>query len=221
MLIFKQWILGLCVALIPFLANAADEAVQEGKEYRLLPSKVAEAVANQDPNKIQVIEFFSYGCPGCNAITPAFNDWVTHQPTSVEVLRVPVVFHPSWELLARAFYTAKYLNVLDKMDKALFDAVHVQKLNLSNKDTIRKVFVDNGVKAADFDTTFDSFGVSHQLEQGQQLLQQYQIMAIPTVVVNNRYVTDLEMTRSPAKFTHVISVLAAEKSKSSASAPPH
>jgi len=214
----KKWTLFLCLSLSPLLSFADD--LQEKQHYKVLPADVQQGTVLNTPaqpniqateadtkKKKQVIEFFSYGCPGCNAVNPAFDKWAAQQDDKVDVRRVPVVFRASWEPLARAYYTAQYLGVLDKMNPILFEAVHDKKLDLSKRENIRDLFIENGIKPEDFDTTYDSFGVTHQMEQDRQLLQHYQVMAVPSAVINNQFVTDLNMAQTPDEFTRIISVL--------------
>jgi len=197
----KKWTLAVCLSLLPLVSLAME--LQENQQYKVLPDNLA---TKNDTQQKEVIEFFSYACPACNRVHPGFDEWAS-KAKGVDVRRIPVVFHPTWEPLARAYYTAEDLGVLDKLNSQLFAAIHEKKMDLSSKENIRKIFVENGVKAEDFDAMFDSAKVSAQIEEGKKLLTHYQVMAVPTAVVNGKFVTDLNMTQSPEGFSHAIAVL--------------
>src|SRR5205807_2106812 len=96
-----------------------------------------------------------------------------------------------WGILAKAYYTAVALNVQDKMTGVLFQAIHEQHQEIKTREDVQKLFVDNGVSKQDFDSTFDfSPGIDAQLLRGRELLMNYQVLRIPTIIINGRYKTD-------------------------------
>lgn len=204
----RQILQKLWLVCLFFTANCVFAATQEGTNYTVLPESLAEsALVNQDKNVIEVVEFFSYGCPACYSVSDDLSKWESTMPSKVVFRRIPVVFHAGWEPVAKAFYTAEILGVLDKLDGDLFSAIHKERKNLNTKDKIREIFVKNGIDSQKFDSTYDSFAVSRELIEGKTLMRHFKIISIPTVIVNNRYLTSLEMAHSGENLVEVINHL--------------
>jgi thiol:disulfide interchange protein DsbA len=142
-----------------------------------------------DPKKIEVVELFSYACPHCNQLEPMLDTWSSVQPKDVVIVHIPVVFRPSWEPLARAYYVAEMLGVLDKTHGAIFKAIHQEQQTLETEDAVAKVFVAQGVDEKQFRDAYNSFGVAAKINRGKQMAQRYGITGVPTLVINGKYRT--------------------------------
>jgi thiol:disulfide interchange protein DsbA len=160
-------------------------AFQAGKDYKLVP----QPQTPDDPKKIAVEEFFCYCCPHCFHVDPMIEQWRKHLPADVIFTRVPnSLGRPDGEVLARAFYIAQTLNILDKVHKPLFDAIHVQGFPMSSLDSVRDLFVAQaGITPAQFDQASSSFVVDTDLRRADALAQTYQISSVPTLVVGGKY----------------------------------
>ena len=194
---FGLWLM----ALLPVFAWAAtannaasSNGFVQGKDYQIIQAATAPA-SPLPAGKIQVIEFFNYGCPACNHFEPALEKWLANgKPKDVAFERVPVVFHPEWDILARAYYVAKDLGVEGKITPVIFDAIHQQGLDLSTQAALAKFFEKNGVKEQDFNSAFQfSPGIDAQMMRGENLMGVYQVFEIPTLVINGKYKTNLGM----------------------------
>lgn len=201
----KQWALGIFLLSIMGLGCAA---VEEGKQYTLIEPAV---IVNTPNNEVEVIEFFSYGCPHCATLAPYFSEWAAKKPAHVIVKKVPVEFNPTWESYAKLYYTAESLKVADKMDKVLFDAVQ-KGMDVSDEDVAADLFAQHGVDPDLFKKTYHSFSVNTALNQGRFLMQQYKVTKVPQVVVDGRYRTDMTMTNGPQGIATTLDVLV-EKAK--------
>ena len=127
----------LCVGLVAMMmslvvAAAEGDRFQDGKDYVTLPYPVKTV----DESKIEVVEMFGYLCPHCNAFEPLVHSWSEKQGDDVEFVRIPVVFGRSWEPLARAYYVAELLDVVDQTHQAVFDAIHLQKKRFSSEEDL-------------------------------------------------------------------------------------
>lgn len=166
--------------------HAADPPAppfQEGKDYLRLPTPVPTAA----PDKIEVIEFFSYTCPHCNDLESVVQEWLKRKPDNVVFVRIPVAFGATWEPGARAYYAAEALGVLDKMHQPLFDAIHREKRKLSTEDELAAFFAEHGVAQDAFRKAYQSFQTETQLRRGNQSAQRYKVQGVPTVIVNGKY----------------------------------
>ena len=156
----------------------------EGTDYR----KIEPPQPATSPEKIEVIEFFSYMCPHCNEFYPLVTTWAAKLPKNVVFRRVPVGFNrPPWINLARAYYALQASGDLDKLDGALFHAIHEEHLQLFDEPSLADWVAKNGGNADKFAAAYTSFGVNNQTVQADQLVENYRIEAVPTMVVNGAY----------------------------------
>jgi len=177
--------------LFPMLVSAQDNPplFQINKDYEIIP--VTTTVVVPPKNKIQVEEFFSYGCPACYHFEPALETWLKNKPADVTFARIPVVFETNWDTLARVYYTAKDLGIAEKISHDVFDAVQKQGQDLANKTTLEQFFAAHGINQKDFNSAFNfSPGIDAQLMRGDNLMRAYNIYQVPTIVVNGIYKTN-------------------------------
>lgn len=188
---------------IPSLLFAA--AFSEGKDYQLVSGVQLSTTKN---NKMPVVtEFFSYGCPWCYRIEAPFKEW-TQANSGVAVNRVPVVFKPEWELYAKAYYTAKTLAMVDKLNPLLFKTIQDEKKLLDSKQAMIDFFVAQGVDREIAQSAFErSPTIDMQVKNGMALMAQYHINAVPAFVINNKYKTDLQMAGSPERLFEIMNFL--------------
>jgi thiol:disulfide interchange protein DsbA len=147
---------------------------------------------------------------------PAFEKWAESKKSTqmVAFVDVPVDWnHPGWENLALAFYIAEALGVLDKMHPALFNAIHVQNKNFKNQADLQDYFqTQGGVIRGKFDETYDSFAVRRRMKQGQLLAQEYNVMAIPSFVINGKYYADVQTAGGIQQLLDVVDFLVNKES---------
>jgi thiol:disulfide interchange protein DsbA len=204
----RKLTIGLIILLwLPVLASA-DE-YKEGVNYR----RLATPVPTSTGDKIEVVEVFWYGCPHCYDLEPLIQTWLKHKPDNVEFHHLPAALGRRWEPLARAFYTAQILGVLDKIHQPLFDAIHAEGRPLNDEQQIAEFFAEHGVDKETFHKTYNSFDVELQLRRAQHLVQSYGIFGVPAMVVNGKYVTDGNMAGSKDDILKVVNFLIAKESK--------
>lgn len=176
-----RWLLALLLAAAPALLSAQ----QEGTEFRTLtPPR-----ATEHPDKIEVTEFFSYGCPHCNEFYPQLHAWLAMQKSDVVLRRVPVSFErPPWINLARAFYAMQATGMLDKLDGPLFAAIHDKHESLFDEQSLADWVGKNGGSAEKFSAAYTSFGVNNQTVQADAMGTDYGVEGVPTLAVDGKYV---------------------------------
>lgn len=210
-LIFTICLLSPIVCLA---AKANNAPIKAGIDYQII--KAQQPVNNSiSKNKVQVIEFFSYGCPWCFHLESSLEAWLAHKPKNVVFKRIPVVFEPGWQTYAKAYYTAEALGVATKLTPAIFNAIHKQNLDLSSEQAMKKFFVSHGVNKTKFDSAFNfSPGIGMEMSRGNQLMQTWKVYEIPTFVIDGKYKTNTRMTKGNNKrLLQVVKYLVAKASK--------
>lgn len=205
----KMLVKWLVVLLLPFSVAVAEVAQKytEGSEYLRLSAPQP----TSSTEKIEVIELFWYGCPHCNDLEPFIAKWLETKPDDVEFVRLPAIVGPRWELLARAYFTAELLGVLDKMHPALFESIHVKNQKYTNEEQLMDFFVSQGVSEEDFKNAFNSFAVSVKMSNAKLMTRRYAITGVPTVIVNGKFSTSGKYARGNANLMKVIDFLVAQE----------
>lgn len=181
----------------PLLATAQNYV--EGENYDL----ISPAVRTADPARIEVVEFFWYGCGHCYNFEPLITAWKKTLADDVDFQGSPAIWNKPMELHARAFYTAQVLGVFDTMHPALFQAMNVDHKKLASEDEIQALFVANGVAAEDFSKAFNSFGVSSQVKQAAARAKAAKITGTPALMVDGKYHVSTRKAGSQADMLKV------------------
>jgi thiol:disulfide interchange protein DsbA len=203
--------LSLLVATFAFAA-AGNAWAQAATPYSLLnPPQPTDG-----GGKIEVIEFFWYGCPHCYSIEPAVNAWLKTAPKDVVFKRVPAFPSDSWGQMAGVYYTLEAMGLLDQYHSKVFDAMHKQNVNLSNKGKRDEWLKANGIDPAKFAEVEKSFTVATKVARARQMTQAYKVDSVPRFIVNGKYVTSAEQAGGNEKIFPTVDQLiaAARKEKS-------
>lgn len=185
MLMRKLWVTLLMSALlVPVVVQAEEEARwKAGKHYQVLPYPVR----TRDPNKVEVVELFWYGCPHCYSFNPLVLHWEEKLPEDVDFWLSPAVFGRNWQAHAQAFYTAEALGMGKQMHQPLFDAIVRDRKRLDTEDSLAKFFAQYGVQEADFRGAFNSFSVKTKVDQAIARGKNYRATGVPALIVNGKY----------------------------------
>ena len=168
---------------VPYSSGVGNALYEEGKQYTLIDPPIQ--VAKDD--KISVVEFFSYGCGHCFSFETFIGPWHKSLPADVDFKRVPVVFNPSWEALARSYYISEAMGDTDVMHDATFDAIHIKKKSLSTQASIAAVYKQQNQDVDKFNKLFNSFGIGTQVKKGDALLRQAKVRGVPALMVQGKY----------------------------------
>jgi thiol:disulfide interchange protein DsbA len=194
---------GLTALHLPLLANAQTKAAAktaqtpaaapapkppvEGTDYLSLDKRIPTEVGT---GKVEVIEFFWYNCPHCNAFEPAFEAWVKAVPKDVVVKRVPVRFRDDFEPQQRMYYVLEALNLIDKLHVKMFNAIHMEHQKLNSFEDLSAWAQANGIPAQKFADTFNSFGVAAKAKRAYQLQEQFKVQGVPALGIAGRFYSD-------------------------------
>jgi len=171
-----------------------------GTDYKLIEP----AQATRSGNKIEVLEFFFYGCSHCFHLHPDLTAWERKMPKDVEVVLVPTVFNAGWEPMAYTYYALEVLGQNHKLHDDLYDAWNVNNIDLSDESKIAAFVAKHGVDSKKFSEAYHSFSVQSKVTRSKQLTQSYNIRGTPTIIVDGKYlITGLQ----PAAAIQVMSAL--------------
>ena len=190
--------------LTPRMLLAQTKLPQEGVDFIKLdkPALVSAAVG-----QVEVIEFFWYNCPHCNAFEPVLAQWVAKLPQDVAFKRVPIAFRDDFVPQQRLFYALEALGLTARLHAKVFDAIHTQKLNLSTGEAIVDWVSKQGVDKARFVEQFDSFASFTQASQAKQLQTVYQVEGVPAMGVAGRFYTDGALAKNMDRVLQVVEIL--------------
>jgi protein dithiol oxidoreductase (disulfide-forming) len=180
---FGMVVIGV-LALLAFSGARAIDMV-EGKQY----TRVKNVQPPDKGKKIEVIEFFSYGCPHCNDLEPFLQDWMKKVPPDVQFVRVPVMFQDRWKALAKVYYTLDAMGESQRLSPDVFKAVHVNNVPLYQDKAFFDWAASKGLDRAKVAEIYSSFGVDSKLKRALVLAQDYNVQAVPTMIVDGKFMT--------------------------------
>jgi len=168
-------------------AARAQAAPTEGVHY----VRLADPAPAPTGGKIEVIEFFWYECPHCNAFEPALDAWSQRLADDVAFRRVPVWFREEpFGPQQRLFYALEALGLVPTLHRKVFQAIHGERTRLRTAEDMAAFALKNGVDPVAFMTTYNSFGVQTKAQQARQTASAYKIDAVPALGVQGRYYTN-------------------------------
>ncbi len=163
--------------------------------------------------KVEVIEFFWYGCPHCYHLEPEIAAWLKKLPGDVAFKRVPAVPSDSWGELARVFYTFEAMGLLEQHHARIFDAIHKDNQNLGNRKIREQWLAKNGIDPKKYEEVEKSFTVATKLQRAKQMTQAYKVDSVPRFVVQGKYYTSAELAGGASRMFEVVDELIAKVRK--------
>lgn len=187
---FTAIALGVALAATSF--PALTQAVA-GRDYRTLatPQPVTSGP------RIEVLEFFYYGCPHCSNLQAPLGAWLKRKPADVEFKRTPAVFQESWLPLTKAYFTIEALALVDKLHHDVFSAIHEKKVRLQDPKVLFDWVAAQGVDRQKFMDTYNSFAVQSRSQRAKEVTANYDIPGTPAVIVDGKYLTAPSLTLNP------------------------
>jgi len=204
-----------------FLKNSAKLAVTAGLSAGALSTVQAQALQGyqlispalktRNSDKIEVLEYFWFGCPHCFAFEPSINGWKANKPDYVDFVREAPPLNPAWEPHSRSFYAAEIMGVTEQFFEPMFNGIHVDRRSLRSPDAIAKFAGELGIDREKFRKTMDSFAVNTRMNQAMQLARASGIRGVPSIVINGKYLTGGSLAGSHEGILKVIDERVAEE----------
>jgi thiol:disulfide interchange protein DsbA len=194
-------------------ATPAGTQWQEGVNYtRMVPAQPTNVAAGQ----VEVLEFFWYACPHCYSLDPAVAAWLKTKPAYVSFSRVPVLWNEGHRSLARLFYTLDSMGKINEAHSEIFKEIQVNgdpllgpdPNNAAAAERVQLSFIKKlGLSDADFEREYHGFNVETAMQRADQLGQRYRVAAVPTFVVNGKFITDVAMAGGGDHSDRVMSLI--------------
>jgi protein dithiol oxidoreductase (disulfide-forming) len=186
-----------------------------GTQYKVLsPAQPTDA----PPGKVEVVEFFWYGCPHCFVLDPYIETWRKNKAPYIDFKRVPIMWGEVHRAHARLFYTLQALGKLDELNTKVFEQIHQQRDPLyvpdDDKGTLQEQLrfaKANGISETDFLNAYNSFGVQANLQKADDLMRRDHIEGVPTMVIAGKYVSDVGIAGSQSNLIDLTNDLAADE----------
>ena len=189
---------------LPAMAQSAGP--QEGREYVRLKNPVPVDTGK----KIEVIEFFSYGCPHCGEFEPLLQGWLKNLPPDVQFRRVPVSFQDKWVPLAKEYYTLEALGEDSRLSPEMFIAIHGKGINLANEKTFFDWAASHGLDRKKVEDMYNSFAMSGKMNRAMQQAKVFNAQSVPLIVIDGKFVVSTEKVGSHAAMLPVMDALIAK-----------
>ena len=197
----------LGVSALPTLAQAQAAAFQSGRDYLTLDKP---APTEAPAGSVEVVEFFWYNCPHCNAFEPMFDAWAKKVPKDVAIRRAPVAFRPDFEPQQRLYFVLEGLGKVDELHKKVFNAIHVEKQQLNTAEQVTAWAEKQGIPKGKFTEMYNSFSVSTKVRKATQLQDAYAVDGVPALGINGRYFTSGTQAKTLERALQVADALIAQ-----------
>jgi thiol:disulfide interchange protein DsbA len=197
--------------LLVISGTACAETYQEGKHYKLVDQP-----RTIDSDKIEVLEFFWYGCPHCYSFEPYISKWKQGKPDNVEFVRVPATFQSLWTLHARAYYALQMLGVGEQIHPKFFSEIHNKKNYMKTLDALTVFVQEHGVGRSEFIDAMNSFTVESNVRKATKLVKDYDLNGVPAIAVNGKYLISASMAGSYDNMIKIMNYLIEKESAKAA-----
>jgi len=190
----------LFASAFALLACAASAQIQSGREFQLIEPQRPVAA----DGRIEVIEFFYYGCPVCYETQPFLSRWVSAAPEYVAIRRVPALSTEAWEPFAKLFYTLETLGQVGRLHRPVYDHFHFENVKLNDEKIMADWVARNGIERQKFVEVYGSSGVAAKVAQARELLKAYDVRGVPTFIVDGKFLTSARLAGGTEQVIRVV-----------------
>ncbi len=202
MIVFRKTFAMLAAVLLALAAAGvqAQAVPQLNRDYLRLdpPRPVASG------NRIEVIEFFYYGCPVCYELEPTLARWAFNGPASVALRRVPALATDNWDNFAKLFYALEATGHLARLHWPVYDNFHFDGIKLNEEAAMVSWVAKNGVDKEKFMSAYNSPEIRAKLAMAREMTRNYEIKGIPSIVIDGKFVTSARMAGGTRELMQLV-----------------
>ncbi|VWX34546.1 thiol:disulfide interchange protein DsbA/DsbL [Limnobacter sp. 130] len=196
----------VALGVVSALGGLSPALAQDAGAFR----KVRREVPRSTPGKIDVVEFFWYGCIHCYNFEPKVNAWYKKLPSDVVFTKIPIAYQSqrvNFQGHQRLYYTLEAMGKLDMAHSKVFEAMHKDKKQLANDEQIFDFAESLGLKREEFANMFKSFGVNAKCAQAKSIFEAYGADGVPTLGVDGKFFTSASIAGSEDNAIRVAEAL--------------
>ena len=195
------WIAAMVLSCQPAYAQA--QQIQAGREYvRLNPPRPVVTGP-----RIEIIEFFYYGCPICYEFQPHFSRWMFQAPDDIVLRRVPALSSENWEPFARLFYSLELIGELNRLHWPVYDNFHFDDVMLNDEKVMLEWVVRNGLDRGKFTAAYGSDEVKDRLNRSCELMKSYDVRGVPSIIVDGKFQTSARLAGGTRQLAQMLDQL--------------
>ena len=198
----------IILSVFVFFTNTTQAEFVAGKNYIVLDK----AIETETGSQVEVRELFWYFCPHCFTVHPLLDNWLKTMDSSAQFILQPAVF-PGWEYGASFYYILEELGEVDRLHGALFNAIHIQKLQFKTQQDFVTWLAFNGVDEEKANKVYNSFPVKVAVNKAKANTYKYRIPGVPAFIVNGKYMVNGTSAGSSEKIFEVINYLIQKESQ--------
>jgi thiol:disulfide interchange protein DsbA len=200
---FGRFFAVLILSLSYTVSSVASAELVEGEAY----TRLLNPQPTLSNDKIEVLEFFWYGCPHCNDLHPHIKTWLEEMAEDVSFRYVPTIFRTNWVPGAKAFYVIDMIGEKENLHDKIYDAIHRDKIDLSEESELFDWVEKQGIERDIFVNAYNSFAVQNQVAKSTQMSRDYKLSGVPSIVVDGTYLTSGTMGGTPEGTIKILNKL--------------
>ncbi len=197
----SRQIVAACCWLV-LSAGSASAELAEGRDYVALDPRLTES-----GERVEVVEFFFYGCNSCYLLYPVMQEWVERRASLIDFKRIPALRRTAWIPLSHLFFTLQSLGALPRLHARVYQAIHEQNLRLSSRSEQIDWAAEQGMDMAQFEAMLDSDETLIATQLARDATVAYGIRFTPSIVVDGRFLTTGEMIGNASRLSPVLDQL--------------
>ncbi len=193
----------LAAAGWPLAPRAAEKFEPfEGVDYIVISPQ-----ATSDPRRIEVIEFFYYGCKWCNEAQPYVEEWLKRNTADVDFRYQPAIRNTRWLVLTKAFFVLQALGELPRLHRALYRAYHRDGVNVEDEAVLTGWALKQGIELKPFEQLLASDEIMAKVQRAREATYAYAVTSTPSVAVDGRWLTSTGMAGGVIQMMEVVEAL--------------
>ena len=195
--------------LLALTQGTAWAQISAGSEF----TELKPAIPVSTGSKIEVIEFFYYGCPICYELQPQMSRWLVQAPDYVALRRIPALSTENWEPFAKLYYSLEVLGEIGRLHWPVYDNFHFDGIRLNDEEIMVGWIARNAIDPKQFTETYHSAEVLERVAKARETMKTYDVRGVPTIVVDGKYLSSARLAGGTKELMRVVDQLVSRARK--------